>query len=131
MSIQRSFLLCFAELPEGPVAFDAGRVGEFGVAGDVPGEDELDVVALLGHRPVGPGVARRTAIVQDDTERCVLVLGRELRLLSVELSSFHRLPPLLAGVRTSTGITGLVRRGDVLALFVDVDRLIDIAKRRV
>lgn len=154
MSSPRSFLLCFAPLSEGCVAFDAARVEEFDDAGPRgPGRDAdasggsasdggggettrqgdtgvIDLVELLGLPAREADAARRTIVFSSERGPLVVVLGQELRLQSVELDAFLQLPPLLAGLKEKTGVTGFVRQGDELAMFVDIGVLAGIARRR-
>lgn len=186
MSKQRTFLLCFAPLPGGCLAFDASLIGEFAspsrarvrellthsprrlgeftgqsvsvndplvrasslgeaslAPAVVPADDDtgqgssvghLDLVELFGLPPPGPDAYRRALVVDlggDDRQQpLVIVVGEELRIEAVELTDFLKLPPMLEGIQTATGVSGLVRHGDELALFLDVHALVEIARGR-
>lgn len=144
MSKQRTFLLCFAPLPGGCLAFDASLIGEFSLApsaepsaadaGNGTPLNRLDLVELFRLPPHGSDAFRRALVVDLEGEGrqqpLVIVVGEELRIEAVALTDFLKLPPMLEGIQAATGVSGLVRRGDDLALFVDVRALVEIARGR-
>lgn len=140
MSTHRTFLLCFAPLPGGCVAFDSALVGKLSAAAPAatqpaavagqPRSRALDLIEHFGLPPPPASAERRVLVVSRGDLELMIVVGEEVRLETVELTDLLALPPMLEGIQATTGITGLVRRDQELAMFMDIDILDEIARTK-